>query len=143
MGISALLLILFFGIQGDETIESGGDEYWSPTFINPLLFWGYILFAATIILTIVSVVKQYMINFKRNKQNAIKTLCFVGALIALLVITYAIGNGDKMELIGYEGDQNFGAWAKFTDMCLYTVYTLLVVTVGCIIWSVAKKYIEK
>ncbi|MCR4619289.1 MAG: hypothetical protein K5633_01200 [Paludibacteraceae bacterium] len=143
MGISALLLILFFLIQGEDSIEVGGDAYWSPTFINPLLYWGYLLLCATVVITIVSVAIQYSINYKKNQKSAIKTLVYVGALILILGLTYAIGNGEKMELIGYEGDQNFGAWAKFTDMCLYTIYTLVAIAVCAILWSVVKKYIDK
>jgi hypothetical protein len=48
------------------------------------------------------------------------------SLIVLLLVTYLIGDGSEMEIMGYEGTDNKDPfWLKVTDMCLYSTYALL------------------
>jgi hypothetical protein len=48
-----------------------------------------------------------------------------------------------MDIIGSEGTDNGGFWAQFTDMCLYTVYTLGVIAALAIVGSYIYKIIKK
>ena len=143
LAISFVLLLLFYLFTGEETIDVAGDSLSVPTFTDTVLFWAYALVAGVAICTVWSVVKQYIIKFKTDRKAAIKSLVTATVLIVLLLITFLIGNGDKMDIIGYEGTDNQGFWAKFTDMCLYTVYTLVVVAALSIIGSYVYKFIKK
>jgi hypothetical protein len=55
----------------------------------------------------------------------IPILLFAG----IFVVSYLMGSGERMSIIGYEGVQNEGTWAQISDMFLYTVYTLIVLII--------------
>ncbi|MBQ4358110.1 MAG: hypothetical protein K6D57_02340 [Paludibacteraceae bacterium] len=143
LALSVVLVFLFYAVTGDDTIDVAGDSFSVPTFTNPVLFWSYILVAFVSIATIVAVVKQYMIKFKTDKTSAIRSLLYAAGLIVLLLITFLIGSGEKLDIIGYEGTDNVGFWAQFTDMCLYTVYVLSAIAFLGIVASFAIKFIKK
>ena len=43
-----------------------------------------------------------------------------------------IGSPEKISIIGYEGTDNFGFWAQFTDMIIYATYALFIAIIGTI-----------
>lgn len=143
MAISFVLLVCFYIFTGDDTVDVAGDALSVPTFTNSLLYWGYALTACVAVCTIWSIAKQYAIKFKTDRKSAIKSIITVVALVVLLLVTFAIGSGDKMDIIGYEGTENQGFWAQFSDMCLYTIYVLLFVAIAAIVGSYIYKIINK
>ncbi len=143
MALSFILMLCFYLMTGDETIDVAGDALPVPTLTNPLLYWVYILLGCVALCTVASVALQYAIKFKTDKQAAIKSLLTAAALVVLLIITFFIGSSEKMDIIGYEGTDNVGFWAQFTDMCLYTVYTLVVIAALAIVGSYIYKIIKK
>ncbi|MBP5743177.1 MAG: hypothetical protein J6W49_07060 [Paludibacteraceae bacterium] len=143
MALSFVLLLCFYLMTGDETIDVAGDALPVPTLTNPLLYWVYILIGCVALSTVASVALQYVIKFKTDRKSAIKSLLTACALVVLMVVTFFIGSSEKMDIIGYEGTDNQGFWAQFTDMCLYSIYALVVIAVLAIIGSYIYKIIKK
>jgi hypothetical protein len=44
-----------------------------------------------------------------------------------------LGSGERLSIIGYEGTENEGNWARFTDMIIYAIYALFVLVITAII----------
>ncbi|MEA4936847.1 MAG: hypothetical protein VB102_09415 [Paludibacter sp.] len=130
--ISFLLLIAFFATlgQGSESIESAaGEAIHVPLLTDTILYWSYILFGVTIFVTILMAIVQFIKSMKLNPGAALKSLIPIVFFFAIFVISFFMGSGEKMSIIGYEGIQNEGIWAQITDMFLYTSYTLMIVLV--------------
>jgi len=130
--VSFLLFIAFFATlgQGGESIESAaGEAMHVPLLTDTLLYWSYILFCVTIFVTILMAIIQFVKSMKLNPGAALKSLIPIVFFAGIFIVSYLLGSGDKMNIIGYEGTQNEGFWAQITDMFIYTSYTLMVVLV--------------
>ncbi|MEA4983468.1 MAG: hypothetical protein VB066_12225 [Paludibacter sp.] len=130
--ISFLLLIAFFATlgQGTESIASAaGEAIHVPLLTDTILYWSYILFGVAIFVTVLMAIIQFVKSMKLNPGAALKSLIPIVIFAAIFVVSYIVGSGEKMNIIGYEGTQNEGIWAQITDMFLYTSYTLMVVLV--------------
>lgn len=114
-----------------------------PVFTEPLLYWMYILLAITILALIVFSIFGFVNNLKYSKKNAVNSLITLVVAAVLLVITYSMGNGTPLNILGYEGPDNVSFMLKLTDMWLYTIYILMVVTVLAMIFSPLIKRIGK
>lgn len=126
--ISFLMLLAFFVTigQGGETIESAaGEALPVPLLTDALIYWTYFLFGAAIVITIVVALSQFIKSFISTPGKAIKALIPVLLFVGVFVVSFFLGSGEKMNIIGYEGTQNVGIWAQISDMIIYTTYTLL------------------
>jgi hypothetical protein len=140
-GISALMLVVIsvvlvalIYIGGDEdVIEFSGDILTVPKFTDALLYWAYFLMIFAVCTTLFLALLNYIKNFRHNPKLALKSLIPVALFLLLFVVTWNIGNGYKLSIIGYEGTQNQGFWAQFTDMVIYASYTLFVAIIITII----------
>lgn len=65
-------------------------------------------------------------------------LVVIVVFAAIFVISWAVGSPDKLDIIGYEGTQNEGFWAQFSDMIIYTAYVLFAATI--IAWICSTVY---
>lgn len=130
--ISFFLLIAFFATlgQGTESIASAaGEAIHVPLLTDTILYWSYILFGIAIFVTVLMAIIQFIKTMKLNPGAALKSLIPIVIFAAIFVVSFLLGSGEKMTIIGYEGTQNEGLWAQITDMFLYTSYTLMVVLV--------------
>ncbi len=130
--ISFLLLIAFFATMGmgATTIDStAGEALHVPLLTNTLFTWIYILFAATIVVTIVAALYQFVKSSIATPGAALKSIIPILLFAGIFIVSFFLGSGERMDIIGYEGTQNMGFWAQATDMFLYTVYTLLVLVI--------------
>lgn len=127
--ISFLLFIAFFATlgQGAESIESAaGEAMQVPLLTDTILYWSYILFGVAIFVTVLMAIIQFVKSMKLNPGAAMKSLTPILFFVAIFVVSFFLGSGEKMSIIGYEGTENEGIWAQVTDMFLYTSYTLMV-----------------
>ena len=129
------LALVFLGGDG-EPITVGGEELANPIFTEPFLFWIYVLVGLTLCITLGLVVYQFVISFIDNPKRGIRTVCVLAVFLAVFVISWFLGSGEKMEIIGYEGADNVGFWAQFTDMVIYSIYTLIVATIAVLLGTV-------
>ncbi|MDO9634432.1 MAG: hypothetical protein Q7J05_05220 [Paludibacter sp.] len=136
--ISFLLLIAFFATfgQGSGLIDSAaGEAIHVPLMTDVVLYWVYVLFAVTIIVSIASALFVFVKSLISTPAAALKSLIPIVLFAGIFVVSYIFGSGDKMSIIGYEGTQNVGTWAQISDMFLYTIYTLFVLIVVTIFGS--------
>ena len=135
---AAILVVLglfYFGgdAQGDAVLMSVDSEMWQPAQTDALLFLMYGLFG------IAAFLFQFGTALKDNPGNALKSLIGVIVLVAVVVIAWAMGSDEPLNIPGYDGTDNVPFWLKITDMFLYSIYILFGATVLAIIFSSIKK----
>ncbi len=135
---SFLLLLAFFVTlgQGSGTIDSAaGEAIHVPLLTDTVLYWTYILFAIAIVLTVAFALYKFVKSLISNPKSALKTLIPLVVFAGIFVVSFILGSGERMSIIGYEGTQNVGFWAQATDMFIYTIYTLFVLIILTIVGS--------
>jgi len=136
--LSIIVSVLFFVGLGKETFISPNtfEEMTDSSFSDLFIKWAYVLFAITACLVIVFSIINFAKNFKDAPKKAIRTLLVLVVLVAIFVVSWALGSADELRIVGYDGDQNVGFWAQFSDMIIYTAYTLVFATVIALVGSV-------
>lgn len=144
MGLSVIISILFF-VGGNEVdpIMSGGDALDVPSYTNTLLNWSYALIGLSLLVLLIGVAFEMKKNFEIDSKKAIQSVVAFLAVMGLLVISYALGSGDELKIVGYEGTENQGVWSKVTDMCIYSSYVLLIGGIVAIFGTSIYKMIKK
>jgi len=139
--ITILIAVLYFA-GGSNEISINNNSYDQPVYTNLLLIWTYILFGLSVGLTLAFVIAKFVLNTIESPKSAIKPLCILVGGILLFVITYSLGNGTPLKLVGYDGPYNVYSWLKVTDMFLYVIYVLSISAFGVIIYSGVSKYFK-
>ncbi len=119
--------LFYFGGQAAPEDLVAGDLS-QPLFTDLLLYWAYILLALTVIVLIGFAVTDFLRGLRENPKKALSGLLVLLILVALLVITYIMGDGTLLNIPGYTGSDNVPTMLKMTDMWLYSCYVMLVVT---------------
>ncbi len=135
-----ILGMFFFG--GEDTNRIVNDpEMSQPLYTDPLIYWIYILFGVTVVVTILAAIFQFATSFMDSPKEAIKSLIGLIAMVVLLVVTYSIGSGEPLVLPAYDGTDNVPFWLKITDMFLYSFYFMMGVAILLILgFGIAKKF---
>lgn len=136
--LSIIASVLFFLGLGNATFTSPNtfEEMTDSTFSDLFLGWAYVLFAITVCLVLIFSIIGFAKNFKDAPKKAIRTLIVLVVLVAVFVISWSCGSSDELKIVGYDGTDNVGFWAQFSDMIIYTAYTLVVCTVVALIGSI-------
>ena len=135
-----VLCVCFFGSSEQVTFATG--ETFDDPHVSVLLYFVYFELFVAAAVTLISAISSFAVEMKKDSKGAIISLLSVAAIIVVLLITYAIGDGSKMTIIGYEGTDNEGTWAKIADMFLYTSYILIFLAVLAVIASPFMKKIK-
>lgn len=131
--ISIVVMGLFyFGGQAAPHELVAGDMS-QPKFTDVVLYWMYALLAITVVVLIGFAIVGFIRGLKENPKKALGGLVALLALVALLVITYIMGDGTLLNIPGYTGADNVPPMLKLTDMWLYSSYFMLVITLLAII----------
>lgn len=126
--ISIVVMGLFyFGGQAAPQDLVAGDLS-QPKFTDLVLYWAYILLAVTVVVLIGFAVADFFRGLKENPKKALSGFLVLLALVALLVVTYVIGDGTLLNIPGYTGSDNVPPLLKMTDMWLYSCYFMFVIT---------------
>ena len=135
-----VLGLFFFG--GDNEPYKG--EMWNPIHVDTLLYWQYILFALIIATTLILAIWQFITNLKNDPKSALMVLGVVVLFIAMLFITYSIGDTTKLPILNSDAQEfNVDFWLKITDMWLYSTYILLVLVILAIAAGSLKNILKK
>jgi len=127
--ISLVVLGLFYlggQVPAHEQLVADMSQ---PKFTDLLLYWMYALLAITIIVWVLFIILSSMTQLKDSPKKALGGFLALLGLAALLVVTYVIGDGTLLNIPGYEGTDNRPAMLKMTDMWLYSIYVMFVVTI--------------
>jgi hypothetical protein len=123
--VSALLVLLIYvGGNTDSLLNAAGEALTVPKYTDALLYWTYALMFLSLFITLTSALIFYAKSLKEDPIIALKSLIPLAAFACIFLISWFLGSGDKMTIIGYEGNGNEGSWAQFTDMMIYTIYAL-------------------
>ena len=138
--ISILIFILFF-VGGSELDAKGNKVY---EYTGALLYWTYALFLVVVVTTIGFACKNFFNSFQRNSRGALLSVGGLVAFLALLGITYAIGSGEPIQGLNESSQAyNTSGWLKVTDMWLYSIYVLFILTFGAAIWGGISKALKR
>lgn len=143
--VTIVLLALFF-LAGNVPAEQQTAEIVGlvePNFTNALLYWIYILLAVTVLAVFAFSIFAFINNFRYNRRRAINSFVTMAVFAVLLIITYSIGDGTPLSILGYEGADNVKSMLKLTDMWLYTIYILMALTILAMLFSPLIKRIGK
>ncbi|KUL14972.1 MAG: Membrane protein [Proteiniphilum sp. 51_7] len=126
--ISIVVMALFYlggQVPGHEKIAADMSQ---PRFTDLVLYWGYFLLGITIVVLLLFALTSFIKQLKESPRKALGGLLAVVGIAALLLITYSIGDGTRLNIPGYDGPDNRPATLKLTDMWLYSSYVLLALT---------------
>ena len=135
LALGIVFTALFYLPLSEGSLEVAGDFLNIPLFTNAFLVWVYILLAVVILVTLAVVAVEFANNWKTNRRKAYMTLGVVGGFILLALICWFLGSPEKINIIGYEGTDNEGAWAQLADAVIYACYFLVLGTLGTMIWG--------
>ncbi len=112
--IAVILIVLGFTETADEAIKDGSATDMAIIYTAILLFVGIFLAIASVVIDAAS-----------DTKSLVKGAIFVVAAAAVIAIFWALSDDTPLNLVGYEGDQNQGAWLKISDTGIYCCYLAL------------------
>ncbi len=128
-----LVLLVYVGGNTDSINNSAGEALTVPKFTDALLYWTYLLMGLAVCITLLMAVLTYVKSLRSNPKSALKSLIPIALFVIVFVVAWSLGSGERMSIIGYEGTGNEGNWARFTDMMIYVIYTLIVGVLATIV----------
>ncbi|MCW1735598.1 hypothetical protein [Anaerorudis cellulosivorans] len=135
MGITVLILAVFL-LGGEVPVEERVVPTISePRFTDLLMYWVYALLAISVLVLIAFAVSDFISSWKARPKSAFRSLLVVLVFVAMLIITFAIGSGTPLNIVGYTGSENVPIFLKITDMWLYSIYLMVVVNVLALLFS--------
>ena len=135
--------LFFFGGDLAEGHEVAGDILPIPTYSDVLLFWTYALVGVVIAVTFGFVLVKFGASFKTDVKGALTSLGVVLGSILLCWLCWNFGSDAKVEIIGYEGDENVGFMARLTDAIMYLTYILTGATIVTLVFGAVYSKIKK
>ena len=127
LGLVSVLLVILMYVGGNaDSIMVGEDALTVPKFTDPLIYWSYFLLALTLGLTLVLTLVNFIKQLIENPTAAVKTLIPLVLFVLVFVVSWFLGSGEKVSIIGYEGTENQGFWAQFSDMIIFSIYALFI-----------------
>ena len=128
-----IVLAMYVGPNADTITNAGGDVMNVPAATDTLIYWCYALLIATVVAVVGFAAYKFISNLIINPKGGIKTIVTLVAFAILIIVAWNLGSPEKLPIIGYEGTENEGFWAHFTDMVIYVCYTLFVLVFLAII----------
>lgn len=136
---AAILVVLGLFYFGGEMETPVVPDMSNPAYTETLMFLMYGLLGLTILVTVIAFLVQFGMALKDNPVAAIKSLLGVVLLILVLVVTWSMGDGTPLELVGYDGNENTEFFLKLTDMFLYSLYFLIGAAIVAMLFSYIKR----
>ena len=95
----------------------------APEHTETLIYLMYALFGVTVGLTVIAAIAQFGAALKDSPMGAIKSLLGLVLLVAVVLISYAMGS--DATITANEAPYTDTFWLKITDMFIYSIYFLL------------------
>lgn len=142
LALSAISLVLFalFFFGGYEFDAKGNKVY---NFTDLLIYWTYFLGLLAVGAVLFFVLKGFFAKLAANPGEAIKGIAGPLALVALLVITYVIGDTTPLQVNAEAERFNTAGWLKVSDMWIYSTYVLLFATIVAAIYGSIKSALNR
>ena len=135
--ISAAVLVMFFGVGYGNTTYSNGKNLTDPQYTGLLLIWLYAL-VGICVLSVLGFGIVAGIRNLRTKTASQQRTGFAGWVFlftfAVLAVSYFLSSTDPIKKGDGEIVRTF--WQlQLSDVCLYSIYALVVVSVICSVLS--------
>lgn len=124
LAIDAVLIILGFINKDNAPLEDG-------SFVDIAIIWTIVIAGIGILCALVSEAA----NAASDPKSLVKGAIAIVGVVVILGVFWALGDDTPLQLVGYEGDENQGAWLKVSDMGIFTVYLTLAAGVISIVVS--------
>ena len=135
VAISLTVMGLFaFGGQVSEEQKLVPDMS-QPIHLDLLLFWTYALVALSVVVLLFFAIIGLVKGLIENPKKAIGGLLALVGLAVMLLITFSMGSGEPLDILGYTGPHNVYFWLKFVDMWIYSIYIMIGVVILAIIFT--------
>jgi hypothetical protein len=140
MGISVLLTVIFYLNTGKINSSAPLATQISQigSILNVLLYWSYLLALFAIIFAIGFPAIQIIANPKAG----IKVLIGLVVVAVLMFVAYQLGDGTVMNIAGYTGPDNVPTRLKLTDMIMFSLYGMTVVSVIALLYAEISKLLK-
>jgi hypothetical protein len=139
--IMLVIVGLFFGGGNDEPYNGK----WNPKYTDVLLYWMYALFFITLVVIFFFVIVQFIGKFKADAKKAFVGLGVIILFGVLFLGTYSIGDGTPIATLAKPDMEAYNTpfWLKITDMFLYSIYVMAILTILGVIVGSVKRIFEK
>mgnify|MGYP000018239402 FL=1 len=138
--ISIVVLGMFFG----GGITTPGEEMKEYVYTGLLLNWTTGLFFVTIVCMVLFAIWQFVNLLKVNPKSAVAALGVVVAFVAMLFITYSIGDGTPLQGLNADSQKyNTVGWLKITDMWINSSIVLMVLIIIAVVAGSVKKMLNR
>jgi len=135
--LSAAVLVMFFGVGYGNQTYLNGKNLTDPVYTGLLLIWLYTLVGICILSVlgfgVASVFRNMKTKVKGQKRTGFAGWVFLFTF-ALIAASYFLASTDSVTL----GDNSVEdtVWVlKLSDVCLYSIYGLVVVSILCSVLS--------
>ena len=135
--LSAVVLVLFFGVGYSNTTYLNGKNLTDPQFTGLLLIWLYALVgicvASVLGFGIVAGIRNLKTKTSGQRRTGFAGWVFIFTF-AILAVSYFLSSTTPVRK--GDGELVRTVWAlQLTDVCLYSIYTLVVVSIICTVLS--------
>jgi hydrogenase-4 membrane subunit HyfE len=138
--VSLVMLVVFFLADTENQQLSNGQYQEVSTFLDPFLYWAYVVVGLGIVLLLVFAVKTFLTDMKAGLQGLIS----IAILAAILVGCYLFsGETEFTRIVNGETEVYSESTMKMIDMWLYSIYILTAGTVVLFIGFAVKRAIIK
>ena len=142
MLLGILAAVMFFVGGSEGSLEVAGDFLNIPKYTDLLLYWNYVLVAVVVLVTFGFVFAKLIETFKVDAKKGLLSVGVILAAVGLCALCWWLGSPEKIEILGYEGTDNVGFWAQYSDMCLWATIIFSAATVLALVGSIAYSKIK-
>ena len=136
--LSAVVLVLFYGFGYGEREELNGSSLVAPHYTGVLLVWMYALVAICIgtilIFGVAAAFRNMRTKVKGQKRTSFAAIIFLLTFI-IVGASYFIASTEPVLLGDGKTRVTDILDLKLSDVCLYSIYALLLISVFCSILS--------
>ena len=142
--ICSIVSIIILGMFFAGGVVDPAAELQEPIYTGLLIDWTSALFFATIISTVLFAIWQFLGLLKTNAKEAISSLAVLVLFVALLFVTYTVGDDTPLQGLNADSQQyNTAGWLKISDMWILSTITLVCAILACVVWGSIKKTMGK
>ena len=141
LGICLLVVLAIFSffyiayVKDPESISAGQTD--------GILICSFCMFFISCFSVLFFSVYHLIKGGKSYFQKISHSLLSLFMLGMLFLVTYQLGSGEPLTIVGYQGNENTYHWLKISDMWIYSCSILLVLIILAIItgiiWDIFKK----
>ena len=125
LGISAILLVVFFLLPHNTTSDPMVDTY---------IIWAYVLVAIALVLVLFFL----LLDVSKSKKSLITFIALIVGAVVLVAACWLLAPGGEVAT----NAEYTPKISKFSDAALYVTYAMVIASIAAIIWSAISNAIK-